>query len=213
LNEVKAFGRATGSIRTDEQTNLARLWHATGTADENAILRSVLPPDLELVEEARIFALVNIAFADGFINVMDAKQTYNLWRPYHSIRLADTDGNPATDLDSEWTSLILPTPNHQEFPSAHATVSGAGLRMMRNLLGDNHTFVLSSPGFPSFTYTYHSFSEAALGVQNARVWGGLHFRTAVVVGGQDAIAIADYIYHHFMQPNDDDDDDDGESDN
>src|SRR4029453_1731379 len=95
VNEVKAVGRATGSTRTAEQTDLARLWHAVSPADENATFNSLLPPGLELVDRARILALVNLAMADAYIYIFDAKYTYNLWRPYHAIRLADTDGNPA----------------------------------------------------------------------------------------------------------------------
>ena len=144
INEVKAVGRATGSTRTAEQTELARLWHAVAPIDENATFISLLPPGLDLVDRARILALVNLAMADAYIHVFDAKYTYNLWRPYHAIRLADTDGNAATVPDPEWTSLILPTPNHQEYPSAHSAISGAALRMMRNLLGDHAIY-------PSFT--------------------------------------------------------------
>jgi len=200
VNEVEALGRATGSLRTPEQTNLAQLWHAVAIADENTVLRALLPDDLDLVDEARMFALVDVAFADGFISVMDAKRTYNFWRPYHAITLADTDGNPDTTADPTWTSLIQPTPNHQEYPSAHATVSGAAFRMMADLLGDSHMFVLSSPGFPSFTYTYSSFSEAVQGVQDARVWGGLHFRNSVVVGASAGTALADFIFANFLTP-------------
>jgi hypothetical protein len=199
VNEVKAVGRATGSTRTAEQTDLARLWHAVSPADENATFNSLLPPGLELVDRARILALVNLAMADAYIYIFDAKYTYNLWRPYHAIRLADTDGNPATSPDPDWTSLIQPTPNHQEYPSAHSAISGAGLRMMRNLLGDQG-FTLRSPGYPSFVYNYPSFSAGALGVQNARIWGGIHYRFATQVGAGGGATIADYIFANFMQP-------------
>ena len=148
----------TGSTRTDEETELARLWRAVATAEENDIARSYVAPGAELVDTARLFALLNIAFVDASIYVFDAKYTYNLWRPHHAIRLADTDGNPATDPDLAWTSLLEPTPNHQEYPSAHSSVSGSGLRVLMNLLGDHLPVVLKSPGYPSFTYTYPSFS-------------------------------------------------------
>jgi len=164
------------------------------------VLRSLLPDDLDLVDEARLFALVDVAFADGFISVMDAKRAYNFWRPFHAITLADTDGNPATSADPTWTSLIQPTPNHQEYPSAHATVSGAAFGMMAHLIGDSHPFTLSSPGFPTFTYNYNSFSEAVQGVEDARVWGGLHFRNSVVVGGLDGTALADFIFANVLTP-------------
>jgi hypothetical protein len=199
INEVKAVGRATGSTRTAEQTELARLWHAVAPIDENATFISLLPSGLDLVDRARILALVNLAMADAYIYIFDAKYTYNLWRPYHAIRLADTDGNAATTPDPEWTSLILPTPNHQEYPSAHSAISGAALRMMRNLLGDL-PFTLRSPGYPSFVYDYPSFSAGALGVQNARIWGGIHYRFATQVGAAGGVAVADYIFENFLRP-------------
>ena len=199
INEVKAFGRATGSTRTAEQTELARLWHAVAPIDENATFISLLPSGLDLVDRARILALVNLAMADAYIYVFDAKYTYNLWRPYHAIRLADTDGNAATVPDPEWTSLILPTPNHQEYPSAHSAISGAALRMMRNLIGDQ-PFTLRSPGYPSFVYDYPSFSAGALGVQNGRIWAGIHYRFATLVGASGGVTVADYIFENFMRP-------------
>jgi hypothetical protein len=199
VNEVKTLGRAMGSSRTTEQTDLARLWHAVAPIDENATFGALLPTGLELVDKARIFALLNIAMADAYIYIFDAKYTYNLWRPYHAIRLADTDGNPATSPDPDWTSLIQPTPNHQEYPSAHSAISGAALRMMNNLLG-NQAFTLRSPGYPSFVYTYPSFSAGALGVQNARIWGGIHYRFATQVGASGGAAVADYIFENFMRP-------------
>ncbi|HEX2524237.1 MAG TPA: vanadium-dependent haloperoxidase [Terriglobia bacterium] len=200
INEVKAVGRATGSTRTAEQTELARLWHAVAPIDENATFISLLPPGLDLVDRARILALVNLAMADAYIHVFDAKYTYNLWRPYHAIRLAETDGNAATIPDPEWTSLILPTPNHQEYPSAHSAISGSGLRMMRNLLGDNHAFTLRSPAYPTFVYDYPSFSAAILGVQNARIWGGIHYRFATRVGAAGGVMVADHIFLNFLRP-------------
>ena len=199
INEVKAVGRATGSTRTAEQTELARLWHNVAPIDENATFISLLPSGLDLVDRARILALVNLSMADAYIHVFDAKYTYNLWRPYHAIRLADTDGNAATVPDPEWTSLILPTPNHQEYPSAHSAISGAALAMMRHLLGDR-PFTLRSPAYPSFLYDYPSFSAGILGVQNGRIWGGIHYRFATVTGAAGGAMVADYIFENFLTP-------------
>ncbi|MCW3100974.1 MAG: hypothetical protein JWL77_6592 [Chthonomonadaceae bacterium] len=213
VNEVKAIGSATSAIRTAEQTNVAKLWAAFTTADLNALVRSLIPPDSELVDEARIFALVNIASADGIINVWDAKYAYNFWRPFHAIRLAASAGNPAVIPDPTWTSLVA-NPNHQEYPSAHATATGAALEMLANLLGEDNTVVVTASGFPTFMTSYSSFTAAALGVQNARVWGGIHYRNSVNVGGRDGIAVADYIFDNFLTPRDHDDneDDDGHDD-
>lgn len=199
VNEIKAIGGSTSTVRTFEQTQTARLWAAVDPADENTVARSVLPPDNDLVDNARILALVNITMADCLIASFDSKTTYNLWRPYHAIRLADTDGNPLTDPDPNWTPLIT-TPRFQEYVSNHAILTGGCMRMLADLLGDQTTFVLSSPGFQSYTITYNRFSDAAEEVKYARMWGGIHFRNSVNVGGAMGVTIADYIVGNFLRP-------------
>ena len=107
VNEVKDLGRATGSTRTDAQTLTAQLWNAVNIADELESASALLPEDASLVDSARFFALLAIGATDALIAGMDSKYTYNLWRPYHAIRLADTDGNPDTTPDPDWTPQIL----------------------------------------------------------------------------------------------------------
>ena len=158
VNEVKAKGRATGSTRLMMRRKSPGCGMSLRRRRRTTWPAPFVAPGAELVDTARLFALLNIASADALIYVFDAKYTYNLWRPYHAIRLADTDCNPATDPDLAWTSLIQPTPNHQEYPSAHSAISTSGLRVLMNLLGDQHTVILESVGYPSFTHTYPSFS-------------------------------------------------------
>src|SRR5262249_33267359 len=97
LNEVKTIGRFDSAVRTADQTKLALLWQAVGPVDENRIARSVVPAENSLVDNARLFALLNITAADAIIAGFDSKYTYNFWRPYHAIRLADTGVNPDTE--------------------------------------------------------------------------------------------------------------------
>src|SRR5215472_5433035 len=119
VNEVKAIGRVDSATRTTEQTQLARLWQAVSTADLFRSVRAILPGDIDLDDEARLFALLGMTHCDSLIAVFDAKYIYNFWRPYHAIRLADTDGNPLVQADPTWTALVF-APRHQEYPSAHA---------------------------------------------------------------------------------------------
>ena len=150
VNEVKAIGRVDSAIRTATQTQLSLLWAASGSLEQSAVARSLVPQDYELVDTARLFALMNFAACDGMIAAFDAKYHYGFWRPFHAIRLADTDGNAATAPDPLWTSL-LPTPNHPEYISAHSAVTGATMRVLALLLGDATPFTLSSPGLPGVT--------------------------------------------------------------
>jgi PAP2 superfamily len=181
VNEVKAIGRVDSTTRTTEQTQLAQLWQAVSIADLFRGTRADLPHKASLVDNARLFALLSITSCDALIAAFDAKYTYNLWRPYHAIRLADTDGNALTDPDPTWTSLVFP-PRHQEYLSAHCVATGGFMRVLSRVLGDKHTFTLSSPGFPSFTWTFNRFSDAAAQVKEARIWAGIHFRNSCNVG-------------------------------
>ena len=199
VNEVKAVGRVDSAIRTPDQTKLAQLWQAVSIADLFRGVRPVLSPEAGLAENARLFALLSMASCDALIATFDGKYTYNFWRPYHAIRLADTDGNPLTDLDPTWTSLVFP-PRHQEYPSAHAVATGAFMRVLAHVLGDEHAFTLSSPGFPSFTWTFDRFSDAAAQVKEARIWAGIHYRNSCNVGGAMGVAIGDYVFENVLRP-------------
>ena len=199
VNEVKAIGRVDSAIRTETQTQLSLLWAATSPLEENAVARSVAPRRYALVDTARFFALINFAACDGMIAGFDAKYHYGFWRPFHAIRLADTDGNAATEPDPLWTSLI-PAPNHPEYISTHSTVTGATMRVLALLLGNQTPFTLSSPALPGVTVTYQSFSDAAVEVGLSRIWGGIHFRTACEVGRAVGESIADQAVTNYLLP-------------
>jgi hypothetical protein len=199
VKETESLGRVDSTTRTAEQTQLALLWQAVGPVDELGIALSLVP-DASLVDKARLLALTSIAFGDGLIAIFDAKYTYNLWRPYHAIRLADTNANPLTVADPTWTSLIYPPPRHQEYPSAHGIATGAVMEVLARELGDENAFTLSSPGYPSFTWTFARFSDAAAQVKEARIWGGLHFRNSVNVGGQMGVTLGDYVVDNVLRP-------------
>jgi PAP2 superfamily protein len=206
VNTVKDLGRVDSTIRTSEQTKLALLWQATSIVDLMRGVRGTLPADASLDDNARLFALLGMVSCDALISVFDAKYTYNLWRPYHAIQLADTDNNPMTDADKTWTALVF-APRHQEYPSAHSIATGAFMRVLSRVLGDNHTFVLSSPGFPSFTWTFDRFSDAAAQVKQARVWAGIHYPNSTTVGGAMGIAVGDYAVDNVLRPLHGDEDD------
>jgi hypothetical protein len=199
LNEVKAIGRVDSAIRTPNQTDLARLWQAVGPIDENRAARSVVPPGNSLVENARLFALLNIATCDALIASMDSKFAYQLWRPHHAIRLADTDGNPGTVADPDWTALIL-APRFPEYVSNHASITGAFMHTLTRLLGNEHSFTLSSPNYPAFSRTFESFSDAADQAGEARIWAGIHYRHSCDVGQLVGRNVADYVLENFLLP-------------
>ncbi len=199
VNEIKALGRATGSTRTDEQTLIAKFWAATGISDDLQAAGALLPEEASLAESARFFALPAIAAADALIAGMDSKYTYNLWRPYHAIRLADTDGNPDTTADPDWTPL-LPTPGHQEYVSNHSIITGAFMHTLAALVGNDTTVTLSPYALPGVSRTYSSLSDVVEEVKVARIYAGFHYRFSVNKGQQVGYQIADYIFANFLQP-------------
>jgi len=205
LNEVKAVGRIDSVNRTPVQRDIALLWQAVGGVDENRIAREALLSGTgSLVDNARIFALINIAACDALIAGWDSKFAYNLWRPHHAIRLADTDGNSATEADPAWTALIL-APRFPEYVSNHSTLTGAIMSILARELGDDYTFTLSTPLLPGVTQTFQRFSDAGAQVKEARIWGGIHFRHACDVGEAVGLAIAEYAVSNFLLPLEDDD--------
>jgi PAP2 superfamily len=199
VNEVKAIGRFDSTVRTPDQTKLALLWQAAGLIDEIRAFRSLVPAKNSLVDNARLFALVSITASDALIIGFDSKYAYNRWRPYHAIRLADTDDNPDTEADPTWNSLFL-APRFQEYVSNHSTLTSSVMRVLARELGDAQTFTLDSPGMPGFTWTFDRFSDAAAQVIEARIWGGIHFRTSDELGGKLGVQLADYVLDHFLLP-------------
>src|SRR5260221_12036490 len=124
-NELRAIGAKTSAQRTPEQPEVARFWTAVGVVTWNPIVRSLAAAQpRSLLENARLFALVNMAATDAFIAVFDAKYAYNFWRPITAIRHAKVDGNDATSPDPAWLPLI-DTPLHPEYPCAHCITARA----------------------------------------------------------------------------------------
>ena len=199
VNEIKAIGSATSVTRTAEQTQLALLWAAVDNTDENRAIRSVVSASTSLVDTARLFALANFAAADAVIAVFDSKYAYGLWRPYHAIRLADTDNNPATEADPNWTPLAT-TPRHPEYLSGHVISTSSAFGVAALLLGDAQTFTLSSPGYPGKTQSFSSFSAAVNEVVEARIWIGFHFRTTDEESRDTGYEIAIYVVRNFLRP-------------
>jgi hypothetical protein len=205
FNETKLSGSISSVTRTSDQTFYARFWQLAALApvDSWDPVATSLSAErhLNLSENARLLALVNIALADAVIGCWDAKYTYTSWRPVTAIPLGDTDGNPATAADPNWMPL-LPTPPHPEYPSAHSCLSSAAVRIMSDYFGENTAFNVVGDLMPYLGVTryFPSFSAALDEVGNARIFGGMHFRTAVVDGRKLGTEIGNYILAHALRP-------------
>jgi membrane-associated phospholipid phosphatase len=204
FNEVKDLGRADSTTRTAEQTQIARFWNdALGTAFAmgywNRIAAQVATDQgLSLVQDARVFALLNIAEADAHIACWDAKYTYNLWRPVTAIRAADTDGNPATEADGTWSPLLV-TPNFPSYTSAHSTLSAAAAEVLTALFGDEYHFTVGAESVP-YTRSFDSFDAAAAEAGQSRIYGGIHYQFDNQAAQASGHAVGRFVVENFLRP-------------
>ncbi len=199
-NEVKDLGRATGSLRTERQTQTALFFSDIGVGGLQASLRDLVTRrGFGISKSARLLAVANVAATDGFVSSWDAKFHYGFWRPTTAIQLGDTDGNAATEPDPTWKPLLL-NPPYPDYTSGLNTAVGAISRAVAKVLGTNRIdlFITSVAAAQTRHYRFAgSLNRAAI---NARVWSGLHFRTADVVGNHRAQRIATYVFHHEFRP-------------
>ena len=205
-NEVMEIGSSTSTTRTSDQTLAARFWAEPPVQQARASFRKlVLDHGLDVVEASRFMAMVSVTYADALIACFDAKYHYAFWRPITAIRAGHTDGNEATVGDPTWSTFLAATPNHPEYPSAHACITPAGGLVIARFLGT-----------PKIDFTVPSVSVTSLGdrlfarakdleyeVADARIWGGIHFRSAVEDGVEIGKKVAHHVLaHHFHRSND-----------
>jgi hypothetical protein len=194
FNEVKLLGSVTSTVRTPEQTQTAVFWQAdTPAAIWNRVADDLAPQqDGAVLRNARVLALMNLALADATIAIWNAKNYYDTWRPITAIQQADVNTNPDTKPDPTWTPLIT-TPAFQEYPAGHPGVSDAAATVLAATYGDDTAFTATSAGLPGVERSFTSFSSAVAQVEDARVWGGIHFRFATLAAAGVGADVADYV--------------------
>jgi hypothetical protein len=210
FNEEKALGSATSTTRTADQTLVARLFAGIATVTTYSIptMWNVLYRDLArarglgAVETARFFALTNMAFHDALFVSMSGKFLYGLWRPTTAIREAARDGNPGTEPDPNWVSL-LPTPPYPSYPGNYACIGGAATRVFERVFGrDNIPFTMTwaTPEGGTTARPYNGFRQLADEAARSRVYGGIHFEFDTTSSQGVCIPLGDYIYENVLRP-------------
>ncbi len=184
VNEVKAIGGKTSTLRTAEQTLIARFWAdfsytSSPPGHWNEIAREICRRQaLPLAESARFFALLNLTMADACICIWNNKYHYNYWRPVTAIQRADEDGNPATQPDPAWEPLLR-TPPHPEYVSGHSGVSGAAAAILEHQFGTQGiAFQASSDDVKDTLRRFTSFEACAREIALSRIYGGIHYPAA-----------------------------------
>ena len=206
FDEVKSLGIAGSTTRTADQTQIARFWGAPIQNYWNEIAQTAaLAHGTTLVQNARLFALLDLSVADSVIAFYDAKYTYHFWRPITAIRAAANDGNPATAGDPNWTPLAT-TALDPSYPGAHAVVSAAGADVLTTFFGsESENFAVTSELLPGVVRGFTSFSAAADEASLSRVYAGQHFRFDLVAGQRLGTQIAGYVLRNFLLPHEQDD--------
>jgi len=183
-NEVKALGAKQSAQRTAEQTAVARFWEVRGPTIYLPVVHSVAtPPGRELTQNARLLAVAAQAMDDAVMAVADAKYHYNFWRPITAIRNGDRDDNDATEREATWVPFI-DTPMHPEYPCAHCILSATVATVLHAEVGGGplptlRTTSLTAPGMERSWTTIEAFMHE---VAQARIYGGVHYRTSTEVG-------------------------------
>jgi hypothetical protein len=200
-NEVKELGSLTSSTRTAEQTQIARFWLGSPAAIWNGVARKIIEArGLDVSDTAYVLAMMYLASADASIACWDAKYTFNFWRPQHAIRSGDLDGNQKTLVDSGWTPLF-PTPPHPDYLSGHTTNSSAMATILELLFGNNPglPIIATSPTNAGFPRQWTTFGEGVEEVIDARIYSGIHYRTADEVGARVGRQVARFVFNHALR--------------
>jgi hypothetical protein len=207
FNEVKRLGGdgiTTPSARTAEQTHIALFWQSAGGPGLtfNAVARNLVHDptySVDIVDSALLFGMLNLGGADAAINCWNDKYYWDFWRPWQAIQRADEDGNRATKPDPSWTALL--TAPYPEHPSGHLCLDGAVLRVLQMFFGtDKIGFDVTSSRFPGEMRHFDRFSEPLKEIIDARIWAGLHYRTADVQAQVLGRKVVHYMAKHYFQP-------------
>ena len=218
FNEIKLYGRDTGSLRTPDQTAIALFWTANANRAYNRVARELASTrGLSLLETARLAAMINIVGADAQIAVMHWKYHFLFWRPVTAIDpfvVVDDgfgpvpgfdDGNPATVEETGWRPLVT-TPNHPEYPAAHGSLTSAMAEVLSEFLGttdinvDIHGFDDNGlPGNLNAVRHFDTAEQLRSEIIEARLWAGLHYRGSTEAGVELGQKVAHYDLEHAFR--------------
>jgi membrane-associated phospholipid phosphatase len=201
-NEVMTVGSVDSTERPPDRANVALFYAATSSTQvfDQAARQVSQEQGRSLSENARALALINMANNDSLVATFVNKYHYNFWRPETAIHAGDTDGNPNTDPDPGYVPFIV-TPCFPSYPSAHGSASNAAAEVMRRLYGEaGHSITLTNPAVPDIVLQYTSFRQITGDISDARVYGGIHFRTDQVAGEQMGRAVGTAVYKNNLRP-------------
>jgi hypothetical protein len=202
FEEVRDYGVNVGSLRSAEQTQTALFFSDVGVVPLQAGLRDLVTRrGLDISDSARLFAVVELSMADSAIAVWNAKFNYGWWRPITAIREADTDGNPETAAVLGWTPLIV-SPPYPDWPSGLCGVFGAASTALTRLNADGRVDLKLTSAAAGVTRHYDIAADIQQDAIDARVFSGIHFRTADEVAIVMGTQVANWALDHHFTPAD-----------
>jgi hypothetical protein len=200
FNQVKSLGIANSTAATADQALTGRFWNGAIQNYWNEITQTVaMERNLTTAQSARLFALLNLTFADGVIAFYDAKYVYNFWRPVTAIRAADTDNNPETLADPNWLPQSTNTAPDPSYPGAHAVISAAGASVLISFFDSDHfDLTVTSEVLEGVTRSFTRLSAAEEEATLSRIFAGQHFRSDLIAGQRLGRNVADFVVDNFL---------------
>jgi len=200
FNQVKSLGIANSTAATADQALTGRFWNGAIQNYWNEITQTVaMERNLTTAQSARLFALLNLTFADGVIAFYDAKYVYNFWRPVTAIRAADTDNNPETLADPNWVPQSTNTAPDPSYPGAHAVISAAAASVLISFFDSDHfDLTVTSEVLEGVTRSFTRLSAAEEEATLSRIFAGQHFRSDLTAGQRLGRNVADFVVDNFL---------------
>ena len=201
-NEVMTVGSANSTERSQDRANVALFYAASSPTQvfNQAAVQVAQEQGVSLSENAHALALVNMAMSDSLVASFFNKYHYNFWRPETAIHGGDTDGNSKTEADPSYVPFIT-TPCFPSYPSNHGSAGNAASEVLRRLYGEaGHSMTLTNPVVPAIALQYSSFKQISDDISDARVYGGIHFRTDQEAGADLGRAIGTTVYKDNLRP-------------
>jgi len=200
FNQVKSLGIANSTAATADQALTGRFWNGAIQNYWNEITQTVaMERNLTTAQSARLFALLNLTFADGVIAFYDAKYVYNFWRPVTAIRAADTDNNHETLADPNWLPQSTNTAPDPSYPGAHAVISAAGASVLISFFDSDHfDLTVTSEVLAGVTRSFTRISAADEEATLSRIFAGQHFRSDLTTGQRLGRNVADFVVDNFL---------------
>jgi hypothetical protein len=202
FNLTKTYGEQNSTVRTATQTEIGRFWTDDAAAQYSRAFRSLAARQgLSTAAAARLAAMYSVAASDAVTACMNAKYHFAFWRPYTAIHDADTDGNPGTVADPNWVPLAV-TPGHPEYPANHGCVTEAVMDALTAFFGTDEIPYSVTSAVTGTTHTFNSFEDVVTEVDNARIYGGMHYRHSVKQGNRLGRLVTEYMLRRHFKPSD-----------